>query len=503
MPPNATDYRQTIKAHWEANRLDLAAVEAWQAYDASPSDQATKALLADLLRASPEQISADRLPALRALLSDPSIDPSTIAQAGWRYLQRFSDLFPNLAAEPPSEPPSDAEHAAMAARLEANGFARQLLAQDLVTYLGVEMALRGLRRWLYLAQRWRDFPLSVEALARQAALNEGAWPFDAEERAQLDRDGVTAMARAYRPMLPGRDGRSGADNPVTRAVAEQYEAWPYPQWLRVTAPESSTLADRVRKLDPDGPDTIPRAAEILIAGCGTGKQAAAAALHYPDARITAIDISEASLRYAKARCDEAGLSGISFQQLDLHQVGDLGRHFDAVFCTGVLHHLPDPERGWAALIEVLKPGGVMHVGVYSSVARLIVRGWRAAITDLDTGVVDDDLLREVRRRVIDRNPQRAPRTRDFYSLSGVHDLLLHRQEDPFDVPRIQRALDRLGLEFIHFKLPTHQATAQYRADNPLDPLHRDVAAWLRAERGNPGLFLTMYDFWCRKPLATP
>jgi len=493
MPPAATKYSDAVRAHWEANRLDHALAETWKIYDAAAGDRAAKALAASLLKANPEGITADRLPALRRLLNDPDIDPSEIAPAGWRFLLRFSDLF--------SDSLSGADgQAATAQRLEANAFARQLLAQDPVTTLRAETALTQLRRWLCLSGRWREFPLSVEALTRQAALNEGAWSFDTDERTQIEQGGAAEIARAYRPIRPGGDGVSAADEPVTRAVAEQYEAWPYPQWRRVTVHEPRTLASEVSKIDPDGPDTIPRAAEILIAGCGTGRQAAILALRYPDAKITAIDISNASLRYAATRCKAAGLDGISFQTLDLHRVGELGRPFDAVFCTGVLHHLPDPERGWAALAEVLKPGGVMRVMVYSKIARLSVRALRAVIADLDNRAVDDDLLREARQRIIQRDPERAPWSRDFFTLSGVHDLLLHRHEDPFDVTRIQRALDRLGLELIHFKLPTHQANARYRAENPDDPLHRDFDAWARTERVNPRLFAGMYDFWCRKPV---
>jgi len=490
MASNVTKYREAVRTHWEANRLDRAIAEAWKGYDATPENPAAKALVARLLRACPEEVGADRLPALRRLLNDRDIDPGAIAPAGWQYLLLFSDLFS-----------ATADQAATAERLEANPFARELLAQDPVTNLRAEMALVQLRRWLRLSGRWREFPRSVEALTRQATLNDGAWGFDSEERAPLDGDDAAAITGAYPPERQGGAGRSTADDPVTRAVAEQYESWPYPQWVRVTVDEQTTLPSDVRKLDPDGPDTIPQAAEILIAGCGTGRQAAIAALRYPDAQITAIDISKASLGYAAARCGEAGLHGISFRALDLHRVGELGRSFDAVFCSGVLHHLPDPERGWTALADVLKPGGVMHVMVYSKIARLSIRALRASIADLESCPVDDDLLREVRRRIFERGLPGAPKSRDFFSLSGVHDILLHRHEDPFDVPRIRRALERLGLELIQFKLPTPQDKAGYRVQNPHDPLHRDFAAWSKTERRNPSLFSGMYDFWCRKPVT--
>ncbi len=94
----------------------------------------------------------------------------------------------------------------------------------------------------------------------------------------------------------------------------------------------------------------------------------------------------------------------------------------------------------AALVDVLKPGGFLRVMVYSKLARMNVRAARALLGELVDQPVDDDLLRAVRARLIaaPRNP--VARSPDFYTLGGVHDLLLHRHEDPFDVPRIRRAI---------------------------------------------------------------
>jgi uncharacterized protein YbaR (Trm112 family) len=38
--------------------------------------------------------------------------------------------------------------------------------------------------------------------------------------------------------------------------------------------------------------------------------------------------------------------------------------FDYAFSIGVLHHLPDPERGFKALVSKLKPGGAISAWVY-------------------------------------------------------------------------------------------------------------------------------------------
>src|SRR5436309_1924144 len=84
--------------------------------------------------------------------------------------------------------------------------------------------------------------------------------------------------------------------------------------------------------------------EILIAGCGTS-QAAIHALREPDARVTAIDISETSLRYTRDLRQKYRSRNLDLYRLAIEQVGELGQIFDQIVCTGVLHHLPDPDTG--------------------------------------------------------------------------------------------------------------------------------------------------------------
>ncbi len=226
------------------------------------------------------------------------------------------------------------------------------------------------------------------------------------------------------------------------------------------------------------------------------------ASRYPDATVTAIDISEASLDYARRQCNVLGIEGLQFRKLDLYDVAQLGQRFDAIHCAGVLHHLPDPERGLGALADVLRHGGLMNIMVYSRFARLSIVGARTFISDLAQQPVSDDLLREVRRRFLERmaHPVAAKimRSKDFTTLAGTHDLLLHRHEDPFDIPRIERALQRFGLRLLSFQFPSPTAAARYDAMFPSDTKHRDIKSWHAFEMREPGLFAGMYRFWCRK-----
>jgi SAM-dependent methyltransferase len=416
------------------------------------------------------------------------VDPVQVAPAGWRsLLAEWGTL---------ADPSGDPE--ALGRAVEAGTLPLRLLGETYVTVLDAEIALTRLRRWLLLSGRWHEFPKLTAALAAQAAHNGGAWPFDDEERARLELDPGAEIAAAYRPARSVPAGTAWFADAVTRKVADQYRQWPYPAWSRVTTVAPTTIPRFIGELDGGRNSGLPVAAEILVAGCGTGREAAIYALRFPDSNVTAIDVSEASLAYASERCRSLGLERIEFRLLDLHRVGELGRSFDYITASGVLHHLLDPEAGWARLVEALAPGGAMQVMLYSKLARLNVRAAQSLIADLRDRPVDDDLLREVRRRLIEKGRRLIAGAFDFYSLAGVHDLLLHRHEDPFDVPRIVRALDSLGLELLAFDLPTPFTRARYRREHPDDPHFRDTAAWSALEKRQPSLFSGMYKFWCRK-----
>lgn len=480
---------ESVRALDEAGDHAGALAGAWQALREAPEDGEAKRLAVGLLRRHPALAGAVWREEIARLVLDPAVEPISVARAGWLLLLAPGESL----ARAPDDP------AALAARAEADALVLRLLEQTYVAVLEAETILTRLRRWLLLSDRWPEFPRLVRALEAQAGHNGGAWLLDPEEEARLDGIAGTPIASAYRPRRAAAVEAPQFADPVTEAVACQYRRWPYPVWSRVTAPPPKTLPALVEALDEGRPSGLPVAAEMLVAGCGTGREAALLALGFPEARVTAIDLSETSLAYAAERCGAAGLSGIDFRAMDLHDVADLGVAFDFIACGGVLHHLPDPEAGWTALAGALKPGGVMRVMVYSKVARLRIRRARAHVADLAGRPIDDDLLRETRRRLIDKAPDLVAGSIDFYTLGGVHDLLHHRHEDPFDVPRIVRALDALGLELLAFDLPAPFHRARYRRDHPHDPAFRDVGAWSALENEQPFLFRGMYKFWCRKP----
>ncbi len=162
------------------------------------------------------------------------------------------------------------------------------------------------------------------------------------------------------------------DDATSRLVRNQYEENPYPRWVRMPQVErTTTIANYLRQKFPlaalrDGGSG--EIAEFLSAGCGTGQLALEIAQGVA-AHVLAVDLSLASLGYARRKAHELGLTGIEFAQADLLELSAIGRSFDVVECSGVLHHMADPFAGWRALLSLLRPGGFMLVGLYSEAAR--------------------------------------------------------------------------------------------------------------------------------------
>ena len=233
-----------------------------------------------------------------------------------------------------------------------------------------------------------------------------------------------------------------------------YEGHPYPAPLR--------NLDRHRELyrNPDRrravsfllwPTEKPRANRgILVAGCGTS-QAAIHALREPDARVTAIDISETSLRHTRDLQQRYDLQNLDLHRLAIEQVGNLGRTFDQIVCTGVLHHLADPDTGLRALRNVLAPGGAMQVMVYAAYGRAGIYMMQEYCRLLGVGVSQEELqsLGATIGALSSDHPISGvvKRAKDFRNPDALADALLHPQDRAYSVPQLYAWLERCGLSF--------------------------------------------------------
>jgi SAM-dependent methyltransferase len=243
--------------------------------------------------------------------------------------------------------------------------------------------------------------------------------------------------------------------------------------------------------------------DVLIAGCGTGMSTIEFARQAPGARILAIDLSLASLSYAKRMAQKFGLTAIEFAQADITKLGAFGRSFDVIDCSGVLHHLADPWAGWRVLLSLLRPGGLMQVALYSDLARRNVVAARALIAARGYRPVPQDIRRcreEIMATTADPVLQSLTRTSDFFTTSECRDLLFHVQEQRIALPQIKAFLAENRIQFVGFNLDP-PAWRNFAARFPDPAAATDLDRWHAFETTAPSTFAAMYQFRIRKPAA--
>jgi len=291
-------------------------------------------------------------------------------------------------------------------------------------------------------------------------------------------------------------------NAVSRLNQQQYEENPYPRWIRIPRPEQpSAIAEYLLKRFPlagfkhKGENKI---ADILSVGCGTGQLVLEIAQGIKS-RTLAVDLSIASLGYAKRKAREQGLNGTEFAQADLLELGDIDRTFDVVECSGVLHHLAGPFAGWRGLLPLLRPGGFMMIGLYSEAARQgIVQAQQfIAQQGYDKSV---DGIRRCRQDLLNSDEGQdfgVAASDDFFGISTCRDLLFHVQESRTRLPIVEAFLRDNGLTFLGFEMDI--ATLQaYRRRFPDDPAATNLHHWHSFEGEYPNTFSGMYRFWVQK-----
>lgn len=243
--------------------------------------------------------------------------------------------------------------------------------------------------------------------------------------------------------------------------------------------------------------------DYLMAGCGTGQTTSEAARLIRGVKILAIDLSLASLAFAKRKAAEFGHSNIEFAQADILELRSQRRSFDVINCSGVLHHLAEPMAGWKVLLSLLRPGGFMRVGVYSAIARRYTMAVRAFVAARGFRATAED-IRRCRQDILalpDGDPIRIEaRNSDFFSLSGCRDWLFHVRERPLRLSEIGRFLAENGLDFIGFHAP-RAVSVRYAVRFPHDRSLTDLASWHQFEQENPRSFIGMYQFWVQKRRA--
>ncbi len=162
-----------------------------------------------------------------------------------------------------------------------------------------------------------------------------------------------------------------SDADRTEAVRRFYERAPFPgyppretlQALHARA-ERNVFARLVHH-------AIPGDARIVEVGCGTGQMCLY--LARADRIVVGVDVTRASLLLGASAARRFELAQVQFVETDLRHPGLKAASFDVVYCSGVLHHTPNPRQSFAQLARLARPGGIIMLGVYNTFARMPLR----------------------------------------------------------------------------------------------------------------------------------
>lgn len=251
--------------------------------------------------------------------------------------------------------------------------------------------------------------------------------------------------------FPVRDGITGLRLPLDRTsdeVREFYAAAPfpgYPPHLSLSALRArAARSDFARLLD----EAVAPDATVLDVGCGTGQLCLF--LASADRLVVGADLTRASLEVASDAARRLGVRRVRFVETDLRAPGLRAGAFDVVTCSGVVHHTRDPEASFRAVARLVRPGGLLVLGLYNAYARLPHR-LRRAIARLSgfRWFPLDPVLRE-------RAAEPARRT------AWVRDQYRHPEEHRHTLAEVQRWFEAGGVGYVR----TYPSTVTAEAPLP-------------------------------------
>lgn len=263
-------------------------------------------------------------------------------------------------------------------------------------------------------------------------------------------------------------------SPLDDAIARQYGTWVYPrpaEDLVAYARAGRDICDPALNQRLFWPDRDPRPLDILVAGCGAN-QAADIAFHNRGSKVLGIDVSEASLAHERFLKGQHGLDNLELLRLPIEHAPTLGRDFDLILCTGVLHHMADPLAGAKALAKCLRGDGALAGYLYGRHGRVAVE----ILQDLfrQIGLQQDAPSIALVKETLSALPKNHPaqtRLAEMPDLSfdaGIVDLLLNAREQSYTVPQCLEFIAASGLVFQGWVENAHyHPEACLRADHPL------------------------------------
>eukprot|EP01061_Rhynchopus_euleeides_P009769 TRINITY_DN19041_c0_g1_i1.p1 TRINITY_DN19041_c0_g1~~TRINITY_DN19041_c0_g1_i1.p1 ORF type:complete len:698 (+),score=102.60 TRINITY_DN19041_c0_g1_i1:258-2096(+) len=339
---------------------------------------------------------------------------------------------------------------------------------------------------------------------------------------------VAEKMKKAAPVLALSWQSQGSSGAVDDTVLEEfYDSNVYPVWVNLGTANLPVFASYLEYLKCYLPPSVGSRCKwaesderILVAGCGSGHQLALVLSQYSATKhVKGIDLSRANLAFAEERlgtCFARHKSRYSLEHDDLtsHVSCDVRpaefEAYDVIECCGVLHHCKDPEAALTALMRRLKPGGVLHLGVYSAAGtepvRECIRFLQGKLGLHEGFCPTREKIQEI-REFVDSLPSSNPakgvlRSQlSYYAAAPFRDMLFHPRAHYFTLRELRSLTESVGLELLSLTFDSNASDVAARfkyMSVAQDEEMRSWDAWQKVESAGIMQALPWHNLLLRK-----
>ena len=286
-------------------------------------------------------------------------------------------------------------------------------------------------------------------------------------------------------------------------IKSQYEKHPYPRWEKLDYKKNVNYGSALRHeyKEANLPDYLfEKDLNILIAGCGTGRHALNVAKYFNGVNVSAIDISQNSLSYAKYKADSFSIKNIEFSLADITRLPEFSEKFGIIECSGVLHHIRHYRKALSNLLFNLKPNGLIKISLYSMRSRKSITHTREMF-NIENRDVNEQEIKIIRHAIMEsgiiEGKEGITKSDDFYSLSGTVDLLFNEYEKHFTPLTIKQLCHDFQLQWLGFSNLSQKVKVDFAMFHGKSSNILNLKQWDEFEEAYPNTFASMFQFYCQ------
>lgn len=186
--------------------------------------------------------------------------------------------------------------------------------------------------------------------------------------------------------------------------------------------------------------------------------------HTKNSEVVYIDFSKSSMSVSQTMVRLRNTNNTVWINAWIEEISILGLgHFDFVVCTGVLHHLKNPQRALRVIRKSQTKSGGAALMVYGKHGRISTYQIQHLMRFINEKEMN--LNREISNakhiiNVVPRNhwfPHGEISDHQTMGNVGIYDLLLHKRDIPFSIPELHIWTESSGYNIIDFSFPLYSS----------------------------------------------